>query len=89
MKQTTLAVRVNQKNPDHHLWNNNGTWWSHFTLHLPDFTKVRIRQSLETKELTLARARRDALLNGEIAAACCTRSTKPAPQRNGLTICPL
>ena len=62
MKQATLAVRVNQKNPDHHIWDNHGVWWCHLTLHLPNFTKVRIRQSLETKELTLARARRDALL---------------------------
>jgi hypothetical protein len=72
----SLAVRVNHANSNHHLWNNHGTWWCHFTVHKPDFTKARIRRSLGTTELTLARARRDALLNGGIATACCARSTQ-------------
>ena len=33
----TLAVRTAEENPDHHLWNNRGTWWCHFTLHRPDY----------------------------------------------------
>ena len=61
-QQTTLAVRVNQKNPNHHLWNNNGTWWCHFTLHLPDSTKARIRKSLGTSRPDEARQLRDGLL---------------------------
>lgn len=62
MKQATLAVRVDGENPDHHLWNNHGTWWCHFTLHLPDFTKTRIRTSLGTTQSEEARQRRDGLL---------------------------
>jgi hypothetical protein len=23
----SLAIRLNPGNPDHHIWNNNGTWW--------------------------------------------------------------
>jgi hypothetical protein len=57
-----LAVRVNPANPDHHLWNNHGTWWCHYTLHLPDFTKRRVRRNLGTRLLAEARQRRDQLL---------------------------
>jgi hypothetical protein len=48
--------------PDHHLWNNNGTFWCHYTVHEPDYTKRRVRVSLHTKDQSEARARRDALL---------------------------
>lgn len=57
-----LAVRVDQENPNHHLWNNRGTWWCHFTLHRSDYTAERIRVSLKTRDLQLARSRRDELL---------------------------
>ncbi|MBC8324151.1 MAG: hypothetical protein H8E27_00765 [Verrucomicrobia subdivision 3 bacterium] len=62
MKTHTLSVRVNRKNPDHHLWNNHGTWWLHYTLHLADFTKRRVRKSLGTNCVNEARTRRDVLL---------------------------
>lgn len=57
-----LAVRVDKENPNHHLWNNRGTWWCHFTLHRPDYTAERIRVSLKTRDIDLARSRRDELL---------------------------
>jgi hypothetical protein len=57
-----LSVRIKAENPNHHLWNNHGTWWCHFTVHLPDFTKERVRLSLETSDQTHARRLRDALL---------------------------
>ena len=52
-----------QLNPDHHIWNNNGTWWCHFTVHGPDFTKQRIRRSTGTKDRQKARQIRDSLLS--------------------------
>ena len=60
----TLATRPARDcgNPDHHLWNNRGTWWCHFTLHRPDYTAERVRVSLRTRDLSEARCRRDALL---------------------------
>jgi hypothetical protein len=58
----SLAFRLNPANPDHHLWNNNGTWFVHYTIHPTPFTKQRIRASLQTKNLTEARLRRDQLL---------------------------
>ena len=62
MRESTLSVRVNRKNPDHHLWNNHGTWWLHYTLHMDDFTKRRVRKSLGTQDVDEARTRRDEAL---------------------------
>ncbi len=62
MNHPIASVRCQSGNENHHLWNNNGTWWCHFTVHLPDFTKHRIRLSLETPSLREARQLRDALL---------------------------
>jgi hypothetical protein len=64
-----VSIRVNSQNPNHHLWNNNGTWFVHYTEHFPDFTKRRIRVSLQTKCVEEARRRRDELL-GEAHAEC-------------------
>jgi len=49
---------------NHHIWNNNGTWWLHYTLHLADYTKRRVRESLRTRDVEEARRRRDARLAG-------------------------
>ena len=59
MTTPTPSLRVNPDNPNHHLWNNHGTWWLHYTLHLPDYTARRIRRSLRTNTLAEARTRRD------------------------------
>ena len=64
-----LSLRTNPHNPNHHLWNNNGTWFVHYVIHPTPFTKERVRRSLGTKELAVARARRDALLGGEAVPA--------------------
>lgn len=57
-----LSLRTNPENPNHHLWNNNGTWFIHYVVHPTAFTKERIRKSLGTKSLAEARAKRDAIL---------------------------
>jgi hypothetical protein len=63
MKNTPVAsIRILANNPDHHLWNNNRTFWCHYTLHLPDYTKHRVRQSLGTSCIERARRLRDQLL---------------------------
>ena len=51
-------------NENHHIWNNNGTWWAHYTVYLPDYTARRVRRSLRTHDVAEARRRRDALLAG-------------------------
>ena len=53
------GIRLATDNPNHHLWNNHGTWFLHYTVHPTQFTKERIRRSLGTKDLEIARSRRD------------------------------
>jgi hypothetical protein len=65
----SLSLRTYPRNPNHHLWWNNGTWWLHATVHRPDYTKQRLRVPLETKNIDLARVRRDSVL----ASFCNTR----------------
>jgi hypothetical protein len=68
---TTLTrlpgIRISLENPNHHLWNNHGTWFLHYTVHPTSFTKERIRRSLATKDLEIARRRRDSFFS-ELAA---------------------
>ena len=58
-----LALRIDDSNLNHHLWNNNGTWWIHYTIYPTPVTVERIRHSLKTKNLREARSRRDEILN--------------------------
>jgi hypothetical protein len=53
------GLRRPAANPNHHLWNNHGTWFLHYTVHPTPFTKDRIRRTLGTKDLVEARQRRD------------------------------
>lgn len=53
------------KNPNHHLWKNNGRWWLNFTVHKDDYTKERVRRSLNTKDLEHAKRLRDLILENE------------------------
>ncbi len=57
---TLPGIRVRAENENHHLWNNHGTWFLHYTVHPTPFTKERIRRSLGTKDIKIARERRDA-----------------------------
>ena len=61
-----LAIRVNKENPNHHLWNNNGVWFVHYTVHPDALTARRVRRSLGTRDLGVARQRRDQLLYGSV-----------------------
>ena len=72
------AIRVSPENPNHHLWNNHGTWFLHYTVHPTPFTKERIRRSLRTKDLRVARERRDSFFDLLIAG-----SAKPGPHALG------
>jgi hypothetical protein len=50
-------------NPNHHLWNNHGTWFVHYVVHPTPVTKERVRKSLGTKDVNEARRLRDAILS--------------------------
>lgn len=53
------------KNPNHHLWKNNGHWWLNLTVHKDDYTKERVRRSLNTQDIEHARRLRDLILENE------------------------
>lgn len=61
MTSNKLAIRISPASPTHHLWNNHGTWWCHYTVHLPDYTKKRVRVSLDTHNPDQAMTLRDRL----------------------------
>jgi hypothetical protein len=69
-----LATRRTDTNPNHHLWNNNGTWWIRFTLRSTAGESIRHAYSLKTPDLDAARRKRDRILtaiqtkSGNIAA---------------------
>ena len=73
------GIRVRAENPNHHLWNNHGTWFLHYTVHPTPFTKERIRRSLGTKDIRVARERRDAFFANlaETAKIASTPARKP------------
>ena len=54
-----VILRVDDNNPNHHLWNNNGTWWIHYTVYPSPITAERRRYSLRTKDVIEARNKRD------------------------------
>lgn len=68
MNAPQLSVRIKGNNPNHHLWNNNGTWWVNFTHYPTPVTKERVRMSLKTRSVEEARQLRDRLLFGKETA---------------------
>lgn len=77
-KLTTLpGIRVDADNPNHHLWDNHGTWFLHYTVHPTPFTKERIRRSLGTKDVRVARERRD-LFFSHLASEASSKAALPA-----------
>jgi len=57
-----LSSRTNTTCRRHHLWPNNGVWWTYYVLHF-GHRKRRIRRSLKTRSLEEATVRRDALFS--------------------------
>ena len=51
--------------PDHHIWNNNGSWWAHFSISRLRGRSKRVRVSLHTKSRKVARERRDQLMKAK------------------------
>ena len=49
-------------NPDHNVYDNNGTLWVRFTVHYPDYTAGRVAKSLNTTDKVEARRRRDHIM---------------------------
>ncbi len=68
------------RDPDHHLWQNGRLWWVAFTIHLAGAQVERVRRSLGTDDLELARTRRDALLARYPEERGCTLSLRRNPR---------
>ena len=74
------GIRVSAENENHHLWNNHGTWFLHYTVHPTPFTKERIRRSLGTKDLQVAHERRDSFF-AHLASEAAKPSVPTTPLR--------
>lgn len=75
-----LARQVRPDHPNHHLFDNNGTWWCQVTIHEGP-TSRRARFSLKTNDLPTARQRRDrifAALQARSQAASSNSANTPA-----------
>ncbi len=62
MRQIIPLNRTKATGPDHHIWDNNGTWWAHFSITRRRGPSKRVRLSLCTKNVDVARERRDQLM---------------------------
>lgn len=62
-RQETLSIRVAGSNPLHHLWNNHGVWWIHYTILINGVRQRRMRYSLRTRDLTEAKEKRDRIFD--------------------------
>ena len=82
--QNQLSIRVNSSNPNHHLWNNHGVWWIHYTVLEDGLWQRRVRRSLKTRDRSVARQKRDRLLSIErdlgTAARFKSEQTSPGPR---------
>ena len=67
-----FPLRISDDNPNHHLWNNNGIWWLHYTVYPTAYTSERVRRSLGTHSLDVARDRRDRFF-GDLKASLGSR----------------
>ncbi len=68
-------------NPNHHLWRNGRFWWTAFTVIFDGWRQERIRESLETTDVELARARRDGRLAYFRTLPNCEVSLRVRPAR--------
>jgi len=65
---------------NHHLWRNRRTWWIAFTILHDGYRQERVRRSLGTRDVALARARRDELMQTYAAKPGVSLATKAAAE---------
>jgi hypothetical protein len=69
--------------PNHHLWRNGRLWWIAFTVHRGHLQE-RVRFSLKTDDVEVARERRDGLFALYDSAVQCRISLRFQPRRRGV-----
>jgi hypothetical protein len=67
--------------PNHHLWRNGRLWWIAFTVHR-GYRQERVRFSLQTADVAVARRRRDQFLALFAQAEDLQISIRFAPRRS-------
>ena len=69
VKKKIVALPDRKYGANHHIWDNNGTWWCHLSLARRTGRAKRIRFSLRTNNVREARKRRDLIMNANEAKA--------------------
>jgi hypothetical protein len=69
MKNKLVELPDRKYGANHHIWDNNGTWWCHLSLERRSGPAKRIRFSLRTNNVREARKRRDLMMNANEAKA--------------------
>ncbi|MDB6128614.1 MAG: integrase [Verrucomicrobia bacterium] len=60
-KQRAKTRKVPSPNPNHHLWRHGKNWWVYCAVNPTPRTKDKLRRSLCTESIRMARYRRDLL----------------------------
>jgi len=55
MSNWSLSVQVRENNPDHHFFNNHGTWWCHFWTIANGIRQKLLSVNLQTSSRSEAR----------------------------------
>ena len=63
-RNEVLSIRVDGSNPRHHIWNNHGVWWIHYTVLVGGVRQRRMRYSLGTRDEQEAARLRDRIFQG-------------------------
>lgn len=80
MKNKLVEPHDRYYGPDHHIWNNNGTWWCHLSLARKRGPAKRIRFSLHTSKRREAQRRRDQIMSAsETKAKALIKSWRAIP----------
>jgi hypothetical protein len=69
MKNKLVELPDRKYGANHHIWDNNGTWWCHLSLERRSGPAKRIRFSLRTNNVREARKRRDLIMSANEAKA--------------------
>lgn len=69
MKNKIVELPDRRYGANHHIWDNNGTWWCHLSLERRSGPAKRVRFSLRTNNVREARKRRDLIMNANEAKA--------------------
>jgi hypothetical protein len=69
VKSKIISLPDRKYGANHHIWDNNGTWWCHLSIECRTGPAKRIRFSLRTNDVREARKRRDQIMNATMARA--------------------